>query len=31
MAKFTHATADRLLKLKVPAAASDRPRATAHA
>ena len=30
MAKLTHATADRVLKLKVPAAA-ERPRATAHA
>jgi predicted TIM-barrel fold metal-dependent hydrolase len=29
MAKLTHATADRLLKLKVPAAAAERPRTAA--
>jgi predicted TIM-barrel fold metal-dependent hydrolase len=31
MAKLTHATADRVLKLKVPAAAEGRARAAAHA
>jgi predicted TIM-barrel fold metal-dependent hydrolase len=31
MAKLTHATADRVLKLKVPGAAESRPRAAAHA
>jgi predicted TIM-barrel fold metal-dependent hydrolase len=30
MAKLTHTTADKVLKLKVPAAA-ERPRAAAHA
>ncbi len=31
MAKLTHATADRVLKLKVPAAAAERSRAAVHA